>query len=81
MTSSPRVVPSSSEKQQAGVVGSKDPLYRNRKTLLTTHALLTDKPRGRLEELFDFDDDYAPLQQTWNYYQQAHSQQNHEHTH
>ncbi|RKW93809.1 hypothetical protein D9B38_00810 [Corynebacterium diphtheriae] len=26
---------------------------------------------GRLEELFDFDDDYAPLQQTWTYYQQA----------
>ncbi|MCQ9332487.1 ISL3 family transposase, partial [Corynebacterium phoceense] len=42
-----------------------DPLYRNRKTLLTTERLLTDKQRGRLEELFDFDDDYAPLQETW----------------
>ncbi|MBG9331931.1 hypothetical protein I4J47_11535 [Corynebacterium belfantii] len=36
---------------------------------------------GRIEELFDFNDDYAPLQQTWNYYQQASSQQNHEHAH
>ncbi|OLN12157.1 ISL3 family transposase, partial [Corynebacterium diphtheriae subsp. lausannense] len=26
--------------------------------------LTGDKPRGRLEELFDFDDDYTPLQQT-----------------
>ncbi|OFT52483.1 hypothetical protein HMPREF3153_05095 [Corynebacterium sp. HMSC06C06] len=50
---------------------SKDPLYRNRKTLLTTEHLLTDKQRGRLEELFDFDDDYAPLQETWTYYQQV----------
>ena len=50
---------------------SKDPLYRNRKTLLTTEGLLTDKQRGRLEELFDFDDDYAPLQETWTYYQQV----------
>ncbi|MFS0332229.1 ISL3 family transposase, partial [Corynebacterium striatum] len=50
---------------------SKDPLYRNRKTLLTTERLLTDKQRGRLEELFDFDDDYAPLQETWTYYQQV----------
>ncbi|PXY12875.1 ISL3 family transposase [Corynebacterium striatum] len=49
----------------------KDPLYRNRKTLLTTEHLLTDKQRGRLEELFDFDDDYAPLQETWTYYQQV----------
>ena len=39
---------------------SKDPPYHNRKTLLTTEHLLTDKQRGRLEELFDFDDD-APL--------------------
>ncbi|CAB0575654.1 hypothetical protein CIP107534_01943 [Corynebacterium diphtheriae] len=35
--------------------------------------LTGDKPRGRLEKLFDFDDDYAPLQQTWNYYHQASS--------
>ncbi|MHC9801986.1 hypothetical protein ACQXZR_08970 [Corynebacterium diphtheriae] len=26
--------------------------------------LAGDKPRGRLKKLFDFDDDYAPLQQT-----------------
>ncbi|MDV2436173.1 transposase, partial [Corynebacterium tuberculostearicum] len=50
---------------------SKDPLYRNRKTLLSTEHLLTDKQRGRLEELFDFDEDYAPLQETWTYYQQV----------
>ncbi|MBK4144351.1 transposase [Corynebacterium macginleyi] len=39
--------------------------------MLTTEHLLTDKQRGRLEELFDFDDDYARLQETWNYYQQV----------
>ena len=38
---------------------------------MTTEHLLTDKQRGRLEELFDFDDDYAPLQETWTYYQQV----------
>ncbi|CAB0616084.1 hypothetical protein CIP107555_02001 [Corynebacterium diphtheriae] len=38
-------------------------------------CLAGDKPRGRLEKLFDFDDDYALLQQTWNYYQQASSQE------
>ncbi|AEX42635.1 transposase [Corynebacterium diphtheriae] len=43
--------------------------------------LAGDKPRGRLKKLFDFNDDYAPLQQTWNYYQQASSQESHEHTH
>ncbi|CAB0845537.1 hypothetical protein FRC0360_00248 [Corynebacterium diphtheriae] len=32
--------------------------------------LAGDKPRGRLEKLFDFDNDYAPLQQTWTYYQE-----------
>ncbi|OJI00375.1 transposase [Corynebacterium diphtheriae] len=37
--------------------------------------LAGDKPRGRLEKLFDFDDDYALLQQTWAYYQQASSQE------
>jgi transposase len=37
---------------------------------LTTEHLLTDKQRRRLEELFDFDD-YARLQETWNYYQQV----------
>ncbi|CAB0584140.1 hypothetical protein CIP107546_00251 [Corynebacterium diphtheriae] len=26
--------------------------------------LAGDKPRGRLEKLFDFHDDYTPLQQT-----------------
>ncbi|AEX68947.1 transposase [Corynebacterium diphtheriae] len=45
---------------------------------MTTHALLTDKPRGRLEKLFDFEDDYAPLQQNWTYYQEKSSQQSHE---
>lgn len=48
---------------------SKDPLYRNRKTL--TEHLLTDKQRVRLEVLFDCGDDYATLQETWNYYQQV----------
>ena len=38
---------------------------------MTTEHLLTDKQRGKLEELFDFDDDYARLQETWNYYQQV----------
>ncbi|CAB0617015.1 hypothetical protein CIP107536_01994 [Corynebacterium diphtheriae] len=43
--------------------------------------LAGDKPRGRLEKLFDFDNDYAPLQEIGSYYQQASSQQSHEHTH
>ncbi len=46
-----------------------DPLYRNRKTLLTRKSLLTDKQHHRLDELFAFDDDYTALQTTWSYYQ------------
>lgn len=46
-----------------------DPLYKNRKTLLTRKSLLTDTQNTRLDELFTFDDDYAPLQTTWSYYQ------------
>lgn len=50
---------------------STDPLYRNRKSLLTRTAFLTDKQKDRLEALFTFDDDYAPLQETWKIYQQV----------
>ncbi len=46
-----------------------DPLYRNRKTLLTRKSLLTDTQHHRLDELFAFDDDYTALQTTWGYYQ------------
>lgn len=46
-----------------------DPLYKNRKTLLTRKSLLTDIQKTRLDKLFTFDDDYAPLQTTWSYYQ------------
>lgn len=46
-----------------------DPLYKNRKTLLTRKSLLTDTQNTRLDELFTFDEDYAPLQTTWSYYQ------------
>jgi transposase len=41
-----------------------DPLYKNRKTLLTRKSLLTDTQNTRLDELFTFDDDYAPLKTT-----------------
>lgn len=45
-----------------------DPLYKNRKTLLTTQKWLSEKQTKRLEELFSFDKDYAGLQLIWQAY-------------
>lgn len=56
--------------ETTGQHGKKDdPLYKNRKTLLTRKSLLTGKQHHRLNELFTFDDDYTPLKTTWSYYQ------------
>ncbi|GAB2505887.1 Transposase [Corynebacterium atrinae] len=46
-----------------------DPLYKNRKTLLTRIDFLTDRQAQRLEELWDTDDDYVVLEVTWIVYQ------------
>ena len=46
-----------------------DPLYKNRKTLLTTQKWLSEKQTKRLDELFSFDKDYAALQLMWQAYQ------------
>ena len=46
-----------------------DPLYSARRTLHTGHALLTDKQKTRLEQLFA-DDDHAAVEVTWAAYQQ-----------
>ena len=46
-----------------------DPLYKNRKTLLTTQKWLSEKQTQRLDELFSFDKDYAGLQLMWQGYQ------------
>lgn len=48
---------------------SKDPLYRNRKALLTRHEFLTDKQKHRLDALWATDSDYVPLEVTWLVYQ------------
>lgn len=46
-----------------------DPLYKNRKTLLTTQQWLTDKQQARLEQLWAYDKDYAALKIAWHAYQ------------
>ncbi|SER60929.1 transposase [Corynebacterium cystitidis] len=48
-----------------------DPLYRHRKTLLTTEYYLTDRQREALDNFFEHDQDYASFQETWLYYQQV----------
>ena len=46
-----------------------DPLYKNRKTLLTTQKWLTDKQQARLDELWAYDKDYGTLKMAWLAYQ------------
>lgn len=46
-----------------------DPLYKNRKSLLTRRSLLNDKQKDRLDVLWAFDPDYVPLEVTWRVYQ------------
>lgn len=46
-----------------------DPLYKNRKTLLTTQQWLTDKQQTRLDQLWAYDKDYAALKVAWHAYQ------------
>ncbi|MGO3876949.1 MAG: ISL3 family transposase [Corynebacterium sp.] len=46
-----------------------DPLYKNRKTLLTTQQWLSDKQQARLDELWAYDKDYAVLKIAWHAYQ------------
>lgn len=47
-----------------------DPLYKDRKTLLTRVDFLTDRQRRRLEKLWETDEDYVALEVTWSVYQQ-----------
>lgn len=59
------------QQETLGRRGKKDdPLYKNRKTLLTRQHFLTEKQKDRLEDLFRFDDDYAPPRTARTYYQQ-----------
>src|SRR5699024_4398588 len=46
-----------------------DPLYRDRKTLLTRLTLLTSRQRARLERLWTERDEHAPLEVAWLVYQ------------
>ncbi len=48
-----------------------DPLYKNRKTLLTRDSLLTDGQKARLDDLWAFDEDYQPLYQAYLVYQRV----------
>lgn len=45
-----------------------DPLYKNRKTLLTSQKWLSEQQNKQLEELFNHDD-YKVLQRAWQVYQ------------
>lgn len=47
-----------------------DPLYKNRRTMLTRIDFLTGEQQHRLDVLFNYDDDYAVLQETWLVYQE-----------
>lgn len=47
-----------------------DPLYKNRRTMLTRTGLLNGEQQHRLDVLFNYDDDYAVLQETWLVYQE-----------
>ncbi len=48
---------------------SQDPVYKNRKTLLTTQKWLTEKQQTSLEELWAYDHDYEVLKLAWLAYQ------------
>lgn len=48
---------------------SQDPLYKNRKTLLTTQKWLTEKQQISLEELWAYDHDHEVLKLAWLAYQ------------
>ena len=46
-----------------------DPLYRDRKTLLTRLTLLTDRQRARVERLWAEREEHTPLEVAWLVYQ------------
>lgn len=46
-----------------------DPLYKNRKTLLTTHKWLSPRQQESLEQLWAYDKDYGVLKLAWLAYQ------------
>lgn len=46
-----------------------DPLYKNRKTMLTRDSLLTEEQKAQLDDLWAFDEDYQPLHQAYLVYQ------------
>ena len=46
-----------------------DPLYKNRKTMLTRDSLVTEEQKARLDYLGAFDEDYQPLHQAYLVYQ------------
>ena len=48
-----------------------DPLYKNRKTMLTRDSLLTEEQKARLDDLWAFDEDYQPLHQAYLVYQRV----------
>ncbi|MDC7104275.1 transposase, partial [Corynebacterium falsenii] len=48
---------------------AKDPLYNNRKTLLTRLEFLTPRQKQKLEVLWATDPDYVGLEVTWGVYQ------------
>ena len=48
-----------------------DPLYKNRKTMLTRDSLLTEEQKARLDDLWAFDEGYQPLHQAYLVYQRV----------
>lgn len=48
---------------------AQDPLYKNRKALLTRTEYLSEKQKKRLDILWATDDDYVALEVTWLFYQ------------
>lgn len=59
------------QRETTGRRGRKgDPLFQNRRTLLTRIGLLSGSQQQRLDNLFNYDDDYAVLQETWLVYQE-----------
>lgn len=58
------------QQETCGRRGRKDdPLYKNRKTLLTSKKWVTGTGWQRLDELFDCDQSYQQLYETWVVYQ------------
>ncbi len=46
---------------------SQDPLYKNRKTLLTTHKWLSPRQQESLEQLWAYDKDYGVLKRLFRF--------------